>query len=169
MNYRRYYIPDSTVFIVAVTRNRTPYFSEEGNVKLFEEMLEKTKAKFPFDLPALVILPDHCHLLLRPIHCDFSRVMGSFKKRFTDSFKKRNHISTNFSFWQGRFWDHVIRSDDDFKRHLDYIHYNPVRHGYVSRPEKWPHSTYMDWVQKGVYAIGWGHTEAEYLKKMNYE
>jgi putative transposase len=169
MNYRRYYIPDSTVFIVAVTRNRTPYFSNERNVILFEEVLEKTKARFPFDLAASVILPDHCHLLLRPIRCNFSQVVASFKKRFTDNFKGRNRISTNFSFWQGRFWDHVIRNDDDFKRHLDYIHYNPVRHGYVSRPEEWPHSSYMNWVRREVYTIGWGHTEERHLKEMNYE
>jgi putative transposase len=169
MNYRRYYIPDATVFIVGVTKDRTLYFSNEENIELFHTMLRRTSAEYPFELPALVILPDHFHLTMKPINCTFSEVMLSFKKRFTDNFKKRNGIMTNFNFWQGRFWDHVIRNDKDFKIHLDYIHYNPVKHGYVTKPETWRHSTYLEWVEKGAYEIGWGHKEIEDLEKLNFE
>ena len=98
MNYRRYYITDATVFIVGVIKNRIPYFDKQQNIDLFKEMLKKTLQKYPFELPALVHLPDHFHLLLKPIDCNFSQVMHSFKKRFTDNFKKRNGISTNFNF-----------------------------------------------------------------------
>jgi putative transposase len=169
MNYRRYYIPDATVFIVGVTKNRISHFMEEQNITLFKETLERTKEKYPFELPALVILPDHFHLLLKPVRGNFSQIMLSFKKRFTDNFKKRNGILTNFSLWQGRFWDHVIRNDEDFKKHLDYIHYNSVKHGYVSRPEDWQHSSYLTWVKRGEYGIGWGHTEIEDLREMSFE
>jgi putative transposase len=103
MNYRRYYIPDATVFIVGVTKNRNLYFANEENIDLFRLMLRKTSEKYPFELPALVILPDHFHLLMKPINSTFSEVMLSFKKPFTDNFKKREKISTNFNFWQGRF------------------------------------------------------------------
>ena len=169
MNYRRYYIPNSTVFIVGVTRNRIPRFSHQENVELFEEVLDATGEKYQFELPASVILPDHFHLLLKPVGCNFSQIMLSFKKRFTDNFKKRNGIFTNFSFWQGRFWDHVIRNDRDFKSHLDYIHYNPVKHGYVSTPEEWHHSSYLPWVETGAYTIGWGHTRIEEMEKLSFE
>lgn len=169
MNYRRYYIPDSTVFIVGVTNNRADYLAEEKNIDLFKEMLRRTREKYPFELPALVILPDHFHVLIKPISCTFSDIMQSFKKRFTDNFKKRNKIKINFNFWQGRFWDHVIRNDEDFKKHLDYIHYNPVKHGYVSKPEDWQHSSYLRWVKKGEYIIGWGHKEIDELEGLNFE
>ena len=169
MNYRRYYIPDATVFIVGATKNRVSYFAKRQNIKLFKEVLGKTKEKYPFELPALVILPGHFHLLLRPIECNFSEIMLSFKKRFTDNLKKRNGILTNFNFWQSRFWDHVIRNDRDFKMHLDYIHYNPVKHGYVTKPEAWQHSSYLEWVERGEYGIGWGHKEIEGLAELDFE
>jgi len=169
MNYRRYYIPDASVFIVGVTENRIPYFTNKEDIELFQMMLEKTGEKYSFELPALVILPDHFHLLMKPINCTFSQVMLSFKKRFTDNFKKRKRISANFNFWQDRFWDHVIRNNKDFKMHLDYIHYNPVKHGYVAKPEAWNHSSYLEWVEKGEYGIGWGHKEIEDLKELNFE
>jgi putative transposase len=169
MNYKRYYIPGATVFIVGVTKNRIPYFDEVQNIDLFQEILEKTRQKYSVELPALVILPDHFHLLLRPVGCNFSEIMQSFKKRFTDNLKKRNGIATNFNFWQGRFWDHVIRNDEDFRRHLDYIHCNPVKHDYVFKPEDWQHSSYLRWVEEGVYKLGWGHKEIDDLEKMNFE
>lgn len=169
MNYRRYYIPNATIFIVGATKNRVPYFSLKENINLFNKILAKTKEKFPFEVPALVILPDHFHMLLKPIGCNFSEVMLSFKKRLTDNYKKRNRITANFNFWQNRFWDHVIRNDKDFKMHLDYIHYNPIKHGYVAKPEIWRYSSYLKWVQRGEYQIGWGHMEIESLRKYNFE
>jgi putative transposase len=63
----------------------------------------------------------------------------------------------------------VIRNDKDFKIHLDYIHYNPVKHGYVTKPETWRHSTYLEWVEKGAYEIGWGHKGIEDLEKLSFE
>lgn len=142
---------------------------EIQSINLFKQMLRKTKEKYLFELPALVILPDHFHLLLKPIGCNFSEIMLSFKKRFTDNFKKRKWITVNFNFWQSRFWDHVIRDAKDFKKHLDYIHYNPVKHGYVTEPEEWKFSSYLKWVKRGEYRIGWGHREIQGLEGLNFE
>jgi putative transposase len=169
MNYRRYYIPDATVFIVGVTKNRIPYFEMKSNIELFQDSLNKTKQKYPFELLALVILPDHFHLLLKQIDYTFSAIMLSFKKRLTDNFKKLNAITSNYNFWQGRFWDHIIRNDEDFKKHLDYIHYNPVKHGYVSKPEDWEYSIYRKWLERGAYTIGWGYREIAEIKELNFE
>ena len=58
--------------------------------------------------------------------------------------------------WQRRFWEHQIRDEDDFERHMDYIHFNPVKHGYVQCASEWPHSTFHRYVRKGVYAKDWG-------------
>jgi putative transposase len=57
--------------------------------------------------------------------------------------------------WQRRFWEHLIRGQDDFNRHLNYIHHNPVKHKLASCPHDWPHSSFEHWVQRGVYAPEW--------------
>lgn len=169
MNYRRYYIPDSTIFIVCVTKDRTPHFRESNNVELLREALRRTNEKYPFEMLAYVFLPDHVHMLMKTIGCNFSQVMQSFKKGFTQQYKGRNHISSSLSCWQSRFWDHVIRNDEDFKRHLNYIHYNPVKHGFVSKPEEWEFSSYLDWVDRGAYEMGWGHKRIHDLETLKFE
>jgi putative transposase len=64
-------------------------------------------------------------------------------------------------FWQKRFWDHVIRDEVDFQRHLDYIHYNPVKHGLVIKPEDWAHSSFSAWKERDAYPDGWGWSEPQ--------
>jgi len=98
MNYRRYYVPDFTVFIVGVTKDRIPYFTNPENIALFKEMLRKTKERFPFEIPAIVLMPDHFHIFIDPIDCTFSQIMQSFKKRFTQNYKKRKGVSSHFNF-----------------------------------------------------------------------
>lgn len=65
------------------------------------------------------------------------------------------------NFWQMRFWDHIIRDEVDLQRHLDYIHYNPVKHGWVAKPEDWPHSSFLAWKERGAYTDGWGWSEPQ--------
>lgn len=59
--------------------------------------------------------------------------------------------SQTMKFWQKRFWDHVIRNDRDFESHLHYIHFNPVKHGYVKDPRDWKYSSYLEWEERGLY------------------
>jgi putative transposase len=101
-----------------------------------------------------VFLFDHFHLLIQlTSENNFSYIMHSLKPNFTKEYKKRLGLSTSDSmkFWQKRFWDHVIRDDRDFENHLHYIHYNPVKHGYVSAPRTWKHSSYIEWKKRGLY------------------
>jgi putative transposase len=84
--------------------------------------------------------------------------MLSLKPNFTKAYKDAIHFEGRMRFWQKRFWDHVIRDADDLAKHLDYIHYNPVKHGLVTTPELWPHSSFLAWQARGVYPIGWGRT-----------
>jgi putative transposase len=72
-------------------------------------------------------------------------------------------------FWQKRFWDHVIRDEDDFQQHLDYVHYNPVRHKLAVKPEEYPHSSFGHWQQKGAYPARWGWTLPETLNGLQSE
>jgi putative transposase len=82
--------------------------------------------------------------------------MHSLKPNFTKAYKEMIGLpaSRSLQFWQRRFWDHVIRDTDDFERHLHYIHYNPVKHGYASDPSRWPHSSYAEWERRGLYPPG---------------
>ena len=82
--------------------------------------------------------------------------MHSLKTNFTRGYKRELEIAGRMNVWQRRFWDHVIRDEEDFERHLNYVHYNPVHHSYVDKPESWRHSSYMRWQNRGVYPEHWG-------------
>jgi putative transposase len=71
--------------------------------------------------------------------------------------------------WQRGFWDHVIRDERDLARHFDYIHYNPVKHGYVTQPEAYTDSSFAEYLRRGWYEIGWGHVEPEALTGLEFE
>jgi len=63
--------------------------------------------------------------------------------------------------WQRRYWEHLLRDEDDFRRHMDYVHYNPVKHGHATTVGEWPHSTFHHYVSRGVYSRDWGGSAAE--------
>lgn len=171
-NFRRYYIPEAIVFITQVTRDRIKYFEPSANLDLFWETLGNVQAIHPFNLLAYVILPDHFHWLMKvgDMTGNFSKVMKSIKWNFTLNFKNHYNISASTSLWQARFWDHIIRDEDDFKNHLDYIHWNPVKHGYVKRPEDWAQSSYRYWLEREYYEIGWGWAdEPTNISDMEFE
>jgi len=85
-----------------------------------------------------------------------STIVQAVKLRFTHRYKKDAGISTHLGVWQRRFWDHIIRDQEDFNRHLDYIHYNPVKHGYVSDPLEFEWSSFGAYLERGKYRRGWG-------------
>jgi len=158
-NFRRYYVPNAIVFITGVTRDRFPYFEAEDNVNLLFETMRRVQTIHPFRLLAYVILPDHFHWLMRVDDAsgNFSRVLHSVKRNYTLNYKKARGITTPFNLWQERFWDHIIRDERDLHNHFDYIHWNPVKHGCVQRPEDWRHSTFRHWLERGYYEPGWGY------------
>lgn len=154
---RRAVVDEGLYFITTVTHQRKPVFTHPEIAHL-RTVLRAVKAHHPFTMRAYVFLPDHLHLLLRVgADTDISKLMHSFKRNATVAYKEAHGIEGNFSLWQRGFWDHVIRNERDFKNHLDYIHYNPVKHGLVQRPEDYPHSSYREYVRRGWYEIGWGH------------
>ena len=160
MNYLRYYIPDSIVFITQVVEGRASLFAKPANMVLLREVLRGAKERHPFTMLAYVFLPDHFHILIRPEEgLTHSQVMQSAKSYFTYRFKREQNINGSLQLWQRRYWDHVIRDERDLENHLHYIHYNPVRHGLVTRPEEWPDSSHGAWVERGAYEIGWGWAE----------
>lgn len=157
MNIRRYYIPNAIVFITQVVDRRTPVFREERYVDLLRTILGNVKILHPFVMLGYVFLYDHFHLLIRPTGAsNFSDIMHSLKPNFTKEYKDLIGVTGSMRFWQKGFWDHIIRDEIDFQRHLDYIHYNPVRHGYAACPHAWQFSTFRRWISFGVYEPDWG-------------
>ena len=170
MNIHRYYVPNAIVFITQVVDRRAPVFREPQHVELLRGVLGQVKELHPFAMLGYVFLPDHLHLLIRPTgESNFSDIMHSLKPHFTKQYKALLGISGGMKFWQKRFWDHVIRDEHDFERHLDYIHYNPVRHRLVERPEEWPHSSYHYWREKGAYPAGWGWGEPSTIRNRDWQ
>jgi len=152
------------VFITVVTWERYPLFQHAEERDRLLHVLRVAHEKQPFRMRAYAILPDHFHLLIQPEEGQqFVKIVGAVKANFSRLKRKEMQTAAPLRIWQDRFWDHIIRDQEDFNRHLDYIHYNPVRHGYVTRPEDWAYSTFGEWQRRGHYAPMWGWSMAESL------
>lgn len=167
-NYRRVYIPGGIYFFTLVTYCRRPLFKHLSNVELLRNAVAKAKTEKPFKFIAAVILPDHIHFIwqLPPNDSNYSQRISRLKVLFTRAYKAVNSSNLELSesrykhresdIWQRRFWEHLIRDEVDLQRHLDYIHYNPVKHGLVSCPHLWEYSSFSRWVDRGRYLPNWG-------------
>ena len=160
-NLRRYNQVGFTYFTTSVTFDRNPFLIE--NIDLFYSALARAKELFDFEVPAWVVPPEHFHFLIFQRSTDLSRVLKGFKQGFGLLYRQRLRIRAG-KVWQLRFWDHIIRDEEDFNRHVDYIHYNPVKHGYVRRPIDYPHSSFREYVKEGLYRPDWGVKEAPFLE-----
>ncbi len=171
-NYRRYYIPNSIYFITTVTNKRLPIFKDEKNIQIIFTTLKTVKHMKPFNLIAYCLLYDHFHLLIsigEECKHNITNIIHSMKRNFTMNYKKGHKITHKINLWQKRFWDHMIRNENDLKIHLDYIHYNPVKHGITFKPENYKYSSLNIWMKKGFYETGWGHSEPENMKDIEFE
>lgn len=138
MPIKRYYTPGSAVFITQVVAARVPLFNNPNALALLSETLHNVQFIHPFRMLAYVFLPDHFHMIIQPMgDSNFSEIMHSLKPNFTKKYKMLlGESPSNFTnIWQRRFWDHTIRDDRDFENHIQNIHYNPVKHGYVFTPQ----------------------------------
>jgi putative transposase len=114
--------------------------------KCWKEVLGKING----ELFAWVFLPNHSHIILKQGVRSFSDTMSSFKRRVTWMMKQPGGI------WQNRFWEHLLRNDNDLERHTDYIHVNPVNHGLTKRAQDYPYSSFKMFVEKEAYPEDWG-------------
>ena len=170
MNFRRYYVPNAIVFITQVVEERYPAFRNEIYLQLLRATLRQVKVLHPFSMLGYVFLPDHFHLLIRPTgESNFSQIMHSLKPNFTKAYKQATGVTGPMKFWQKRFYDHIIRDETDLHHHLDYIHFNPVKHGLVTKPEDWPHSSFLAWKERGAYPEQWGWQIPDTVTKLQIE
>jgi putative transposase len=156
-NYKRIYVENHPIFITIATANRNPILIK--NIHLLQQSIRKVKQSHPFQMKAYAILPDHCHLLIQLPQKDvnFSQRINLIKGNFSKNFSTPHRSAKGEkNIWQRRFWDHVIRNDLDYSKHLDYIHYNPIKHNYVLNLIDWPHSSFHYYVKMGYYPSNWG-------------
>jgi len=166
----RWYVPNALYFIVGVTQDRRPLFAETTHVALLRETLHRVKELHPFEMKAYVFLPDHFHVLMFvPETTNISRLLQSWQRNFTLNYKAAHGIATALRLWQRGFWDHVIRDANDYERHFHYIHYNPVKHGLVRQVCEYPHSSFHEYVRRGIYTPDWGVAEEATLSKLDFE
>jgi putative transposase len=157
---RRYNQLGNTYFVTSVTHGRQSLLLD--NEQLLLQVISIALHKHNFELSGWVILPEHVHLIARSETTDLSLFVKSFKQGFGLKYRHQNDVKAG-RVWQWRFWDHIIRDQHDFNRHLDYIHFNPVKHRLVSSPLEYPHSSFAQYVDEGFYRPDWGQKDASDL------
>lgn len=152
--YKRYYFNASMVFVTVVTNKRMPVLTD--NIQLLRESFKISKYKFK--IPAGVVLPDHFHVIIDPQNIsEIPKIIGSVKYHFSRNInieveKTKAEIKrSEKEIWQRRYYDHIIRDENDLYKHLDYIHYNPVKHKYVKAAKDWKYSSFNKFVSVGLY------------------
>jgi len=172
MGFRRDSTAGATYFFTVVTRDRMPILARPGVVAALRQSIAEVRGIWPFTSIAWVLLPDHLHALWRLPEGDpdHSRRWGEIKRR-TGRGVRDAHVCIRPSngsaqhrhesgLWQRRYWEHRIRDDDDLRRHIDYVHFNPVKHGLVARTADWPHSSFQAFVARGWLTAEWGVSPA---------
>ena len=138
MQYRRSRAKGAAFFFTVVTHGRRRFLCDEASIALIREAFQQVINRHPFTVEAFVLLPDHLH--------------GACKG---DQLAARP-VPGKQAIWQHRFWEHQIRDENDFVNHVEYIHFNPVKHGLAISPAAWPHSTFHRFVKQEIYLGDWG-------------
>ena len=168
--YRRLRTPGGTYFFTVVTHERKRILCKNVARQALRAAIEEVRTRYPFRVEAWVLLPDHLHCVwsLPEGDHDYSKRWGMIKAGFTkrvhkagwtaaaEGFEADSRVKHRDAFvWQRRFWEHQIRGQEDFNRHCDYIHYNPVKHGLVDDPRKWEYSTVHAFIWNVLYEEDW--------------
>jgi putative transposase len=161
-SYRRNFIPGGSFFFTVNLADRKLALLT-AHIELLREAFRKTRQRHPFTVDAIVILPDHIHAIwtMPEGDADFATRWRLIKSTFSRSLSVDEPISESRAakrergIWQRRYWEHTIRDEDDFARHVDYIHINPLKHGLVDRVREWEASSFQRYLKLGVYPIDW--------------
>jgi REP-associated tyrosine transposase len=161
-DYRRLRIPGATYFFTVNLLDRRSDLLVAHVAKL-REVVRAVRSKWPFHIDAWVVLPEHMHCLwtMPKDDSDFPRRWQEIKITFAKSLPKVEPRSARMigrrerGIWQRRYWEHAIRDDRDYAVHMDYVHFNPVKHGLTETPGDWPFSTFRRCVATGLYPADW--------------
>ena len=165
MRYRRTWLPGGTYFFTVVAHERRPILTDPAVLDALRTAFRRELMAGSFRLDAIVVLPDHLHCLWTQPQDDpdfakpWQRIKAAVSRSVADSLEGSRNASRRSKgergVWQRRYWEHAIRDEDDLRRHADYIHFNPVRHGMVKSPGAWPHSTFRRFVAHDHYPADW--------------
>jgi putative transposase len=167
-NYRRAFVAGGCWFFTVNLLERRQTLLLD-HIDTLRDAVARTRQRCPFDMDAFVVLPDHIHAVwtLPPTDADFSTRWRLIKTHFAKALPKHEPLSTvrkarnERGIWQRRFWEHLIRDESDYARHIEYCYINPVKHGLVTRVRDWPHSSFHRDVRAGIFPLDWaGDTEA---------
>ena len=161
--YRRAKIEGGAFFFTVTLADRSSDLLVR-HIDRLRRMYMSAQQRNPFETIAICVLPDHLHAIwqLPDGDADFALRWSLIKSGFSRGLAQDASPSPSKSarrergLWQRRYWEHAIRDDRDLERHVDYIHFNPVKHGYVSRVADWPHSTFHRYVERGILPADWG-------------
>ena len=161
--YRRPNIEGGTFFFTVALADRSVDLLVR-HVEHLREAYQFVVDRYPFETIAICILPDHLHAIWSLPAGDWnfalrwSLIKSKFSRRLpVGALRSPSHIAKrDKGIWQRRYWDHAIRNETDLARHVDYIHYNPVKHGYVTQVCDWPYSSFHRYVARGVLPMDWG-------------
>lgn len=167
-NYRRAWMPGGCYFFTVNLQQRSKPLLIE-HITLLRNATRKVQCDHPFTIHGWVVLPDHLHALIslpegdcnyplrwRLIKSYFSRGLVADEARSASRWRRGER-----AVWQRRYWEHLIRDENDFRAHMDYIHINPVKHGLVERVVDWPFSTFHRLVEQEYYGPDWGGSGLE--------
>ncbi|UOO75904.1 transposase [Neisseria sp. Dent CA1/247] len=159
MRYRRYYRAGGTYFFTVVANKRQPILTQDAVRLALREAVLAVREKYPFEIAAWVLMPDHLHTIwhLPENDADFSERWRQIKRH------SQYLIGADTRLWQKRFWEHAIRDEADFVRHFDYVHFNPVKHRHVPKVSDWPFSTFHRYVKQGLYPQNWGGDGSDFM------
>lgn len=167
-DYRRNRVPGGTYFFtVNLLDRRTDLLLR--HIDELRAAVAQTKRAMPFHIDAWVVLPEHMHFMwtLPAGDADYAGRIKLLKTLFSKANPKTETVSTvraakgERGIWQRRFWEHTIRDDTDYAAHMDYVHFNPVKHGYALRVIDWPHSTFHRHVENGICSRNWAGSNIE--------
>jgi putative transposase len=166
--YRRNFIPGGSFFFTVNLAERRRRLLTT-HIDLLRRAFRYARHRHPFTIEAIVVLPDHLHAIwtLPLDDSDFALRWRLIKTTFSRGIPSGERVSASRvakgerGIWQRRYWEHTLRDETDLARHADYIHYNPVKHGHVSRVSDWPYSSFHRMVRLGIYPPGWGGDAAD--------
>ena len=173
-NYKRVFKQNHSYFITVVTHQRNSILID--HIDLLRASFREAKRCYAFSIEAIVILPDHFHMIISPERAEaYPYIIKTFKQYFSANcpVEAYQHIQQSASrikkgykpIWQKRYYEHTLRDDEDYRVRFDYIHYNPVKHQLVKRAVDWKYSSFHKYVRKGWYCNDW----ADFNTDSNYE
>jgi putative transposase len=167
VGYRRNLVSGGTYFFTVTLADRRSTILVD-HVGALRAAFRQARCERPFALEAIVVLPDHLHAILTLPQADsdfpgrWRRIKGYFSTSIINlGAPVTRHNNGDLALWQRRYWEHTIRDETDFERHVDYIHFNPVKHRLVPHVRDWPHSSFHLYVREGILPLDWAADTSE--------